>query len=169
LSSELSSTSYVVLGMIDWLGEPTAYEIKQRIEQSVTNFWPVPRSQVYAEATRLADAGLLAVEQEETGRRRRRYSLTDAGRHALASWRADIDTTPPEIRDPGLLKLFFGADLTALATARAAYHRAHEEELHDYLPLVEGTVGPRLSLEAGILLHQGLAEFWERLLDTPPG
>lgn len=167
MSTDLTSTSYVVLGVVDWLGEATAYEIKQRIEASVRNFWPVPRSQVYAEAARLAAAGLLEEHQEEAGRRRRRYALTDDGRAALREWLADVDTSPPEIRDPGLLKLFFGAEPGPLAASRAEHHRAAEDQLRHYLELVGDTAeGPRLTLQAGIRFEDGFAEFWERLRDS---
>lgn len=165
---DLTSTSYVILGVVDWLGEATAYEIKQRIEASVRHFWPVPRSQVYAEAARLAREGLFEEHQEETGRRRRTYALTEAGRAALRAWLADVDTTPPELRDPGMLKLFFGADPGPLAAARAEHHRASERELRQYLPLAaDGPAGPRRSLEAGVRFEEGFAQFWEGLRDAP--
>lgn len=166
MSIDLTSTSYVVLGVIDWLGEATAYEIKQRIEASVRHFWPVPRSQVYAEAARLAGAGLLEEHQEQTGRRRRTYALTADGRAALRAWLADVDTSPPELRDPGMLKLFFGADPAPLAAARAEHHRETERELREYLPLAaDGPPGPRRSLEAGVIYEDGFATFWEQLRD----
>lgn len=50
-------------------------------------YWAAPRSQWYAEPKRLADAGLLET-REEAGRTgpRTRYTLTAAGRSAVAEW-----------------------------------------------------------------------------------
>ena len=47
---------------------------------STINFWTVPHTQIYTECARLAEAGLLDEEREETGRRRRIYRLTADGR-----------------------------------------------------------------------------------------
>ena len=55
----------------------TSYDIKQAMESSIQNFWPVPHTTAYEEPARLAAAGYLAAQQEEGGRRRRVYSLTD--------------------------------------------------------------------------------------------
>src|SRR5438093_1370602 len=46
---------------------------------------------------------------EEGGRRRRMYSITDAGREELQDWLADPETAPIEMRDTATLKLFFGS------------------------------------------------------------
>jgi DNA-binding PadR family transcriptional regulator len=103
----LSASSYLVLGSISLLGKPTTYDISRHVSYSVGEFWPFAQSQLYAETARLAEAGLLASEREEGGRHRRHYSITDAGRKALASWLAEPTTEPPELRHTGLLKLFF--------------------------------------------------------------
>ena len=77
---------------------------------SVFHFWAIPHTQLYTECARLAEAGLLDEHREESGRRRRVYRLTAEGRTALEEWRADPDADLYELRDPGLLKLFCGAD-----------------------------------------------------------
>ena len=79
----LSASSYLVLGWISLLGKPTTYDISRHVSYSVGEFWPFPQSQLYAETSRLAEAGLLAAEREQGGRDRRHYSITDAGRRAL--------------------------------------------------------------------------------------
>jgi DNA-binding PadR family transcriptional regulator len=61
----------------------------------VTFFFPRAESQVYAEPKRLVAAGLAEARAEPTGRRPRTvYSITPAGREALAEWLA----TPPASR-----------------------------------------------------------------------
>ena len=87
-STKLSSTSYVVLGLVERCQPATPYEIKQVAELSTANFWSVPHTQLYTECARLAEAGLLDEERETDGRRRRIYSLTKAGAKELDAWRS---------------------------------------------------------------------------------
>src|SRR5262249_19600242 len=106
----------------------TSYDMKRMVAASIGNFWPFPHSQLYAEPVRLTAAGLLAADAEETGRKRRRYRLTPAGRQALRRWLAEPTSDPTEVRDHGLLKLFFGdqgapEDLVTLAKAQREAHQ----------------------------------------------
>jgi DNA-binding PadR family transcriptional regulator len=55
----LTGTSFAVLSLLQMLGEATPYDLKQVLERSVENFWPVPHTTFYAEPERLARAGLL--------------------------------------------------------------------------------------------------------------
>ena len=75
----LTPTSYIVLGLIGGAGEATPYALKQIAVATVGNFFSIPHSQIYAEPERLAEAGLLSVRREETGRRRKHYTLTARG------------------------------------------------------------------------------------------
>ena len=79
----LGPTSYLVLGIVAMRGPSTPYDLKRFVQLSVGNFWPFPHTQLYAEPARLAEAGLLEETREETGRRRRHYTITD-GRAAAA-------------------------------------------------------------------------------------
>src|SRR3954471_20007387 len=81
---KLTGTSYALLALLKEFGDLTSYEIKQALESSIQNFWPVPHTTAYEEPARLAAAGYLSARQEEGGRRRRVYSLTEQGREALA-------------------------------------------------------------------------------------
>lgn len=163
-----SSTSYIVLGLLESAGEATPYDLKLMVAASVGNFWSVPHSQLYSEPERLAAAGLLSERREEGGRRRRLFSLTDEGRAALAQWRSEPADDPlPELRDPGLLRLFFGADPPALAQVRA---RAHRAKLHEYEQRLagdpgDGARGPWLALEAGVRHEREWVRFWEELVE----
>ncbi len=77
----------------------------------------------------MAAAGYLTARQENEGRRRRVYALTDAGRAALAAWVSEPSALPPQVRDEGMLKLFAGGDSERIREERAAWHRAKYEEL----------------------------------------
>ncbi len=162
----LTPTSLIVLGLLEQTGEATPYELKQVVARSVGNFWSVPHSQLYSEPGRLTKAGLLAERREDGGRRRRLFSLTEEGRAALAQWRSGPADDPlPELRDPGLLRLFFGAEPRALAAARLEAHRAKLREYEHRLAddPGDGVRGPWLALEAGVRHERVWVAFWEEL------
>lgn len=159
----LTATSYMVLGLVERCQPATPYEIKQVAARSTANFWTVPHTQLYTECARMADAGLLDEVRESGGRRRRTYSLTSAGQVVLDEWRAEPVVEPEELRDPGLLKLFLGADPTVLAPAQLELHREKLAEF-EATALLEMPGGMRLALEAGIGHEKEFIRFWERML-----
>jgi PadR family transcriptional regulator AphA len=161
----LTPTSYIVLGLLSWAGEATPYGLKQLVARSVGEFWSLQHAQLYTEPERLAEAGLLEERREEGGRRRKRYSLTDTGRAALDEWLASPTSAWTELRDPGLLQLFFGADPAGLAAAQLATHRAKLAEYEEIrrAPQLDDLRGPRLALEAGIAHEREWIRFWEGL------
>jgi len=161
----LTPVSYIVLGLIDAAGEATPYQLKTAAAASVGNLWSVQHAQLYSEPLRLADAGLLDEQREETGRRRRVYRLTDAGREALTAWLATPADGFTELRDPGLLQLFFGAEPGPLAAAQLGLH---ERRLAEYETLQREagaamTEGQHLTLEAGIAHEREWIRYWRNL------
>jgi PadR family transcriptional regulator, regulatory protein AphA len=161
----LTATSHALLALLDQLGEATPYEIKQALEKSIENFWPVPHTTAYEEPARLAEAGYLSVRQEEGGRRRKAYSLTDEGRAALAAWAQAGNAAPPQVRDELMLKVFAGADPGPLLNARKAWHEEKLAELQGYLEEVRGKEEWRpseLALIAGIGYHRKMLELLEQ-------
>ncbi len=164
---KLTTTSYIVLGLLERTGEATPYDLKQLVAASVGNFWSVPHSQLYAEPERLRAAGHVGERRERGGRRRRLYSLTERGRNALAAWRDDGTEELPELRDPGLLKLFFGADPATLAPVRRDAHRAKlaEYEARRALDTGDEPRGPWRTLDAGIRHEREWVRFWTELAD----
>jgi PadR family transcriptional regulator, regulatory protein AphA len=157
----LTNTSYALLALVDQLGEATPYEIKQAMDSSIENFWPVPHTTAYEEPARLASGGYMSVQQEEGGRRRKTYALTDEGRAALAAWAEDATWTPPQLRDEAILKVFAGGDPFALFEPRRLWHREKVAELEGYLEEVRGNEnwrGSELALVAGIAYHRKMLE-----------
>jgi DNA-binding PadR family transcriptional regulator len=164
--TRLTSTSYALLALLDQLGEATPYEIKQAMDKSIENFWPVPHTTAYEEPARLAEGGYLSVHQEEGGRRRKTYSLTDEGRAALAAWARDAVAAPPQVRDESILKVFAGADPIAFLEPRRTYHREKLAELEGYLEGVSDDEALRpsaLALTAGVVYHRKMLEMLDEL------
>ena len=157
----LTPTSYVVLGLLERLQPATPYDLKRAAQLGVSNLWSLPHAQLYVEPARLAAAGLLSERQEAGSRRRKRYALTDKGRRALDDWRATPTAEPTELRDPGLLKLFFGAPPGPLAQAQLQAHRA---QLDSYKQRpADLPRGVRLALDAGIGHEREWVRFWARV------
>ncbi|HEX5308543.1 MAG TPA: PadR family transcriptional regulator [Solirubrobacteraceae bacterium] len=160
---ELTHTSHIVLGLISAAGEVSPYDLKQMAAATIGNFWSLPHSQLYAEPARLAGGGYLTERREEHGRRRKLYALTDRGREAHGQWLQVLTPEPYMLRDLALLKLFFGADVQALARVQLQTHR---RKLAEYEQLTEqiaeyGPPGPRLALDLGTRHERQTVEFWD--------
>ncbi|HEX3609023.1 MAG TPA: PadR family transcriptional regulator [Solirubrobacterales bacterium] len=169
MSSEirLTPTSFIVLGLLEAAGEATPYELKQVVAAGLGDFWSIQHAQLYSEPERLAKAGYLSERREEGGRRRRHYGVTAAGRKALRSWLEEPTAELTELRDPGLLKLFFGADPKSLAEAQVPVHR---RKLAEYEELQTGMgaatpAGVRLSLVSGVGHEREWVRFWSKLAE----
>jgi PadR family transcriptional regulator AphA len=166
--SSLSPTARVILGLLAF-GPRTGYDIKRVTDRSTRFFWRASYGQIYPELRKLEDARLVRSRDEPYGRRRRRvYELTPAGKRRLAEWLRE-GSTVVEVRDEGLLRLFFGEllsqeELLALVRQRrkwygeaAALFRAIGEELGP-LDDPSGEV-----LRYGIELMEWNVEWWRRL------
>ena len=158
-----------MLGLVELCREATPYDLKQAVGGSLGNFWSLQHAQLYSEPERLAQAGYLTERREEGGRRRRHYKVTARGRKALAEWRDSPADRLYELRDLGLLKVFFGADPGAVAEAQVEAHRRKLAEYEALKRLDPGDDprGPWLTLEAGIGHERQSIRFWEGLLAKP--
>jgi PadR family transcriptional regulator AphA len=172
-SASLPVPAYVVLGMVS-LGARSGYEIKRDVERSIRFFWTISQAQIYPSLELLERKGLIDGCEIPTGRRRRRvFEITAAGRDELRGWLADTAPIPFELRDVGLLKLFF-ADLSSSEAEAAALLdavRRRSEERVETLTAIRpaaaeaaalGKRHPLLTLELGIAFHQAMAEVCER-------
>src|SRR5262249_16173932 len=122
---ELSATGKVVLGML--AARPrSGYEIKQLVDNSARFFWAAGYGQIYPELKGLEDAGRVPGADAWRGARQRTvYKLTAKGKRAAREW---IAREPEvfELRDEGLLKLFFAGSIEPARTAEIARERAAE-------------------------------------------
>lgn len=171
-SASLSPPDCVVLGMVG-LGRRSGYEIKQAVELSIRFFWTISPAQIYPSLARLEREGLLRGRDEPQGRRRRRlYELTAAGSTALAEWLQGTEPIPFELRDIGMVKLFFADALKPSEAARllAAVRQRSEQRLATLRAIRpeaeaagrQGNLYPPLTLELGIAYHGAMVEVCER-------
>ena len=127
-------------------------------------------------AGRRARLGLLTENQEENGRRRRLFSITDAGREELRHWLESPSREQTEVRDLGLLKLYF-AGLTSPERIRQMADEQialHEERLAEYDALSEEMARyehlrpHQVPIRMGYLHEQAWLAFWQSVIDDPP-
>lgn len=175
-TARLGPSAYLVLGFIAELGPSTPYDLKRAVARSIAYFWAFPHSQLYVEPERLAKLGLLSEEQEDHGRRRRLFSITEAGRAALKEWLDAPSNTQTETRDLGLLKLYF-ADLTTpervrkMAEEQIALHRERLAEYDAFsaeMARYETLHLHQVPIRMGYLFEEAFITFWSSILEDPP-
>jgi DNA-binding PadR family transcriptional regulator len=166
---QLSPTAYVILGLVS--REPrSGYEIKAVVDNSTRFFWAASYGQIYPELKRLAEAGLLKGAEAPTGGRRRTvYAITADGEEELKAWLRQPPETY-EMREEGLLKLFFANALPpeeAAEILRAM--RAHRLAVAAQLRAIEPVAAqkedpfPLLVLRGGIEFTEWFADWCERM------
>jgi PadR family transcriptional regulator, regulatory protein AphA len=165
---ELASPAYVVLGMVR-LGARSGYEIKQTVEQSIRFFWTISPVQIYPSLVRLEEAGLITGRADPQGKRRRRsYEITPAGEIALQRWLRRAEPMPFELRDIGLVKLFFAdalntdeaQELLSAVTQRSEDRIATLRAIEPIATAAEedGNIYPLLTLRLGLAYHWAMVD-----------
>jgi DNA-binding PadR family transcriptional regulator len=180
-TERLTPTSCLVLGLLAREGPSTPYDLEQHVRATLGNFWSFPHTLLYSEPPRLAALGLVTETRETDGRRRRVFAITPAGMSALSSWLDRPSGAPAELRDPGLLQLFF-ADLASdearqrLAERQLAIHQAklaayQEDERQERRPdgaqrgqrTVEHWRGETLPM--GLRYEAAAVDFWTEVVE----
>lgn len=166
---ELSATAYVILGMVS--REPrSGYEIKAVVDNTTRFFWAASYGQIYPELKRLSEAGLVeGIDASRGDRKRTVYAITADGEAELKDWLRRPPETA-EMREEGLLKLFFSGALKpaeAVETLRSMRRRRLEltEQLRSMEPEKTELKDPfpLMVLRAGIEFNEWFAEWCERM------
>jgi PadR family transcriptional regulator AphA len=166
---DLSPTAYVILGMVS--GEPrSGYEIKALVDNTTRFFWAASYGQIYPELRRLSEMWLVkGVDSPTGGRKRTVYKITAAGETALKGWLRQPPTTY-EMREEGLLKLFFSGVLPPEEAAEIlAWMREHRLGLAQRLRSMEPKAlakedpFPLMVLRGGVEFNEWFAEWCERM------
>jgi PadR family transcriptional regulator AphA len=176
----LTPTSYLVLGLLAREGPSTPYELEQHVRATLGNFWSFPHTLLYTEPPRLAALGLVTETREPEGRRRRIFSITPAGVAALGAWLDRPSDAPTELRDLGLLQLFFADMATPDARLRLAEQQlaVHRTRLAAYtadsqIDQRPGTVGRGRrtvehwrgeTLPMGVRYEAAAVDFWSEVV-----
>jgi PadR family transcriptional regulator AphA len=165
----MSGVARVILGGL-LLGPKSGYEIKQLVDKSTRFFWAASYGQIYPELKRLREQGLVEGEESASGGRRRVvFSLTPAGHEALRDWLLEPGTGY-ELRDEGLLKLFFADALEpAEALELVRRFRAQRQEILDRLRAIQRSTPqaregcPAMVLDYGIGNHEWIVAWCDEM------
>jgi PadR family transcriptional regulator AphA len=175
MAPTLGDSAHAVLVLIALRGPSTAYDVKRALARLAGEYWSVPHTQVYRECARLAAAGLLREQVEPSGRRRRVYELTEAGRDAVTAWVREPTDATMEIRDVASLKLL-AAELSTpdhvreLAERQVADYRRRLAILDDLERRFADRpeLAPRLrSVAMGRAVYRAALAFWEGVAEDP--
>lgn len=131
--------------------------------------WSQKGAKIYPSLERLERDGLVIGTDDPAGRRPRRvFAVTDRGKKVLKAWLVDVQSIPFELRDVGLLKLFFADRLghdDATELLRAVQRRSHKRvaTLAVIRPAAaqlraHDNIYPLLTLELGIAFHQAIVD-----------
>jgi DNA-binding PadR family transcriptional regulator len=184
-TDRLTPTSYLVLGLLAREGPSTPYALERHVAATLGNFWSFPHTLLYSEPPRLAVLGFVTETREAVGRRRRMFAITPAGLEAVEAWLERPADVPTELRDRGLLQLFF-MDLAAdharlrLAQKQLAIHRSKLSAYEIDARLERGAGSDRpgvrtaehwrgATLPMGILYERAAVAFWTSVADDAAG
>lgn len=141
MGQDLPVTSYALLGLLTFGDALTGYELKQRADATLRFYWVSPAmSQVYSELARLTTHDLVTATGEGRGTT---YTISDAGRDALAAWMRDSSPGFPVLKHPVALRLLLGHMVDAETTLAMLHDhvRALEKERAALLEVRESLRG----------------------------
>lgn len=170
--TDYSNVAYVILGFLAKSDTPlSGYDIKQWVDSSVRFFFAASFGQIYPELKKLESAGLVEGAPNATGgRARTEYTITQSGQEVLREWLLQSENRL-EMRDQGILRLFFSGDLTkqeriakleALKADRVE-SLATLQEVHANTREVISEM-PDLVLDYGLGLHQYVIDWCDRAI-----
>lgn len=108
----MRNLKYVILGLLTQ--KPmTGYEIKQRFEGALSEFWYANHSQIYPELKRLTEEDMIQYKIQIVGNslEKKVYTITEAGKKEFNIWlkkKEGLEATPKDIFR---LRLFFSNEL----------------------------------------------------------
>ena len=99
-------SSVPILGLLTW-GPMSGYDIKQKIEESLGNFWSESYGQIYPRLRELESDGLISkiAQEGKSARGKKTFALTESGRKRLREWLFEVPSARPP-RNELLLKIF---------------------------------------------------------------
>lgn len=131
---KLRRSDVAVLGILR-MGPGSGYDIKQRIDRSVSFFWSESYGQIYPRLKALEAEGLVRARERPSARGgvRQVYSLTRRGGKLLDAW-LDEPVVPSPPRSELLLKLFVAGEqsLPALERHLVAFAGELRDELQQH-------------------------------------
>lgn len=170
---------YILLGFLNY--QPmTGYELKQMLDESTSHFWHAHHSQIYTTLRQMEQDSLATslLLREDSAPDRRVYTITPAGRDALANWLDQMLMETSPIKEELLVRLFFSAQrepeqvLTELRLQRELHQRkaAAYTAIAAHIPtkssLVRDEAFWRLTLDMGMRFEAMYLAWLESAIHT---
>lgn len=137
----MTTSSFAVLALLD-LRPWTGYELTQQAKRSLRYAWPKSERLLYSEPKKLVELGYATVHTDEQGGRSRNvYTITEDGTAALGGWMS-TRTQAPRLEIEAMLRLLFAdhgsegdvlRSLEELESDIGEHHRAIVELMGSYL------------------------------------
>lgn len=164
----MSTLGYALLSLLA-RGPATGYELTRLMKAPIGHFWVAQHSQIYPELARLTEAGHVVVH-EGTGpgpRAKKTYTITDAGRQALARWLPEPPAVAPRSEiglkafavhsaDPARMAALY-QQIADDAAAKAAAYQAELDRMPD--DPRDPRFGNYAVLKLGVVSHQSMREW----------
>ncbi|MEV6896952.1 PadR family transcriptional regulator [Amycolatopsis sp. NPDC051372] len=172
------SLRYGLLGLLAE-GPASGYDLARRFEEALGPVWPAQHPKIYAELSRLAEAGLIEVDSHGP-RGRKAYRITETGLTAVRAWLAagEVDHT---LRTESVLRSFFfwlmeQDDLTEHLRREHEFFSGTAETMRAYAAAKDRsdfgtspqTKAMRVAVEAAIRIYQAMADWAEWAQTVPP-
>lgn len=108
-----NKTIYAILGLLNH-EDLTGYDIKKRIDLSLSYFWAAGFGQIYPSLNLMEKNGwvIKKIGNSDNNREKITYSITEDGRSELLKW-LEAPVEKEFIKYEILLKLFFGSEIKA--------------------------------------------------------
>ncbi len=154
------SIKFAILGLLETFGSQSGYDIKSGFEKGPSHIWSADLPQIYRTLNRLETDELVSVSEDDSSARGRKiYTITEAGHAELQAW-LEEDFEPMTIRDPVLLRIFFGNKIPSERL------RKQLTEYRDYLAtLNDDYEGIETMLNGISPQHKNDAFYWLMTLD----
>lgn len=159
-------------------GPASGYDLAGRFQELLGMVWPAQHPKIYAELNRLADEGYIEVDSVGA-RGRKAYRITQPGLDEVRRWLNDTEVDHT-IRMQALLRsVFFWLlspdEIRGHLTKEAAYYREAADFYREVVAAKDrGEYGDspqtrsiRIAAEAGIRLHEALADWAEWAQSAP--
>ena len=128
---------YVLLGILCH-EDLTGYDIKKRLDTRLHFFWNASYGSIYPTLSRLEQLDMITSKrQDENGRERIVYSITNKGESYLRQWLRK-PVIKDELRYETLLKLFFGNEIEEQVSL--SHIREFQKKIREELLVLESCV-----------------------------
>jgi DNA-binding PadR family transcriptional regulator len=171
------SLKFAILGILATTGPQAGYDIKTYFERGPSHVWQADLPHIYRTFDQLEQQGQVSAAADPTHSRGRKvYTLTEAGRHALQAWLAS-DFDPLAVREPNLVRLFFGKfipperlreQITAyraeIESLLATYRQIEQLLQRETIRESEEAFFGKLTLDQGVMVSEALMRWCDHVL-----